>query len=219
MNNKMLPILIVDDEPDMIRIYADTLRHAGYTVLTACESKTALLLAQEYSPAVILLDIMLPQTSGLDLLPQFLALNPDVQVIMLTVLDEAELAVTSLQAGAYTYLTKSVSIHQVVQTVTAAWQAWQLRTYHCYADLAVDLLARRAIVAGQPIALTPNEWNVLECLARQPAGLSYEDLWASVWRCELQPDKSLIRRTLSNLRQKIGQTHIETIHGWGYRLV
>ncbi|HNT76357.1 MAG TPA: response regulator transcription factor [Anaerolineae bacterium] len=219
MNDATPPILIVDDEPDMIRIYADTLRHAGYSVLTAFESETALALARTHAPAIILLDILLPNTSGLDLLPQFLAINPDVQVIMLTILDEAEWAVQALRAGAYTYLTKSVSIQQVVKTIAEAWQAWQLRTYRRYGDLAVDLLAKRTIVDGQPIVLTPYEWAALECLAQQPAGVSYEDLWAGVWDHTEPPDKNLIQRTLSNLRQKIGETHIETVRGWGYRLV
>lgn len=219
MNLLSSTILIVDDEPDMIWIYADTLRHAGYAVLTACEGEAALALARAYPPDLLVLDILLPKVSGLDLLPQFLALDPDLQVIILSVLDTADVAVTALQSGGCTYLTKATSLHTFVAAVTAACQTRQQRTYRRYGDLSVDLLARRALLDGDPVALTPYEWAVLDCLARASEGAAYTDLWAAVWSADGEMDLDLLQRTVSNLRQKVGAEHIETVRGWGYRLV
>jgi len=202
----------------MIRIYADTLRHAGYAVLTACEGATALALARAYPPDVLVLDILLPGASGLDLLPQFLAPDPDLQVIILSVLDTADVAVTALQSGACTYLTKSASLHKFVDAVAAACQARHQRTYRRYGDLSVDLGARRALLDGDPVALTPYEWAVLGCLARAPEGVAYADLWKNVWNYTGEMDLDLLQRTVSNLRQKVGAEHLATIRGWGYRL-
>jgi len=211
-------ILIVDDEPDNVRIYCDALRYAGYAVLAACDGGAALALAYDSSPDVILLDVVLPGASGLEWLPRFKAQYPETPVIMLTVLDEAAPADQAARDGAFAYLVKPVPLDKFLGGVSQACTARQTRAQRCFGNLRLDLRAQQAFLDENPLNLTLTERRLLTCLAHCPEGATYADLWQAAWDHATSPDLSLIQRTLSNLRRKIGAEHLRTLHKRGYRL-
>lgn len=211
-------ILIIDDEPDMVRIYSDMLRHVGYSVLSAHEGITALALARAYPPDIVLLDVLLPDISGLDLLPKFKALDSEVQVIMLTVLDEASPAAQATRDGAFAYLIKSAHLDEVLETVQEAWKIRKSHTTYCFEDFCLDLRTRQVIQNEKPVEVTDLEWRLLSQLARRPDGMSYDEMWQEIWGDALPSDKDVIQRAVNALRQKINAEHLQTMRGYGYRL-
>ncbi len=211
-------ILIIDDEPDMVRIYSDMLRHVGYSVLSAHEGITALALARAYPPDVMLLDVLLPDISGLDLLPKFKALDPEVQVIMLTVLDEASPAAQATRDGAFAYLIKSAHMDEVLETVKQAWETRKTHTCCCFEGLCLNLRTHQVIQNEQAIEVAELEWRLLVRLAHCPDGMSYDDMWQEIWGDALPSDRDVIQRAVNALRQKIGAEHLQTMRGYGYRL-
>jgi len=134
---------------------------------------------------------------------------------MLSILDEADVAVAAINGSAYTYLTKGFPPSQVLDAIAQAWQARQARTYRCYGELCVDLRAQRVLVADEAVMMTPHEWAILACLAREKEGLTYATLWKTVWDNAGDLDKDLIQRMVSHLRKKVGAEHIATVRGWG----
>jgi DNA-binding response OmpR family regulator len=185
----------------------------------AGDGEAALTLARTHPLDVVVLDILLPGCSGLEVLVQLKALQPEAEVVMFTVLDEAEPAKEALRDGAFDYLVKSPSIRQILAVINKAWAARQARTQVCLADLHVDLRAGVAMVAGEPVELTSREWAVLSFLAQRCGEIvEYADLWRAVWSTCTPPARNLIQRTVSNLRAKVGEACIQNVRGQGYRL-
>ncbi len=211
-------ILIVDDEPDIACVYGDALRYAGYAVLSACDGVSALTLAHNYPPDVILLDVVLPGASGLEWLPRFKALCPETPVIMLTILDEAAPADQAARDGAFAYLVKPVPLDKFLGAVSQACTARRTRVQRCFGNLRLDLRAHQAFLNENPLDLTLTERRLLTCLARRPEGATHTELWQAAWNHPTPLDLSLIQRTLSNLRRKVGAEHLRTLRGRGYRL-
>ncbi|MBN2002438.1 MAG: response regulator transcription factor [Anaerolineae bacterium] len=216
--NQTVQILIIDDEPDMVRIYSDMLRHVGYSVLSAHEGITALALARAYPPDIILLDILLPDVSGLELLPKFKALDPEVQVIMLTVLDEAVPAAQATRDGAFAYLIKSAHMDEVLKAVEQAWETRKAHTYACFEDLCLNLRTQQVFLNEQLVETTELEWRLLAYLSRHPEGAPYDTLWQDVWGDAPPADRDIIQRMVNTLRQKIGAEHLQTMRAYGCRL-
>ncbi len=169
-------ILIVDDEPNIARIYGDALRYAGYAVLAACDGDAALALACGSPPDVILLDVMLPGASGLEWLPRFKAQYPETPVVMLTVLDEAAPATCAAHAGAFAYLVKPVPLNRFLDVVNQACAARRTCVQRRFGDLRLDLRDQQAFLDEKPLDLTATERRLLTCLARRPEGATYVDL-------------------------------------------
>ena len=222
-------VLVVEDEEDIRNLVALNLRRAGFNVLTAGDGQTALALAREHVPPVVLLDLMLPDMSGTEICQ---ALRDDpatrgVYVIMVTARTEESDRITGFEVGADDYVPKPFSVRELTLRVQAASRrmarvvAAPVETGALeLGQLKLDVSAHRVWVAGEELELTSTEYKLLLHLAENAGRLcSRGELLKEVW--ELPP--SLNTRTVDThvkrLRQKLrdASTYIETVRGAGYR--
>jgi len=224
-------ILVVDDEPHIVEVVQDYLKQAGYRVLTARDGQTALTLARHEHPGLVLLDLMLPGgLDGLDVCRR-LRQDPsltDVPIIMLTARIEETDRLIGLELGADDYITKPFSPREVVARVRAVLRrakrdgppAGIVRV----GELAVDLVSRSVTVAGQPISLTPTEFDLLAVLARNPGRpFTRAQLMDLVYDVAYAGYDRAIDSHVKNLRRKIEPDpreprYVLTVYGVGYKL-
>ena len=223
-------ILVVDDEPHIVEVVHDYLKQAGYRVLTARDGQTALTLARHEHPDLIVLDLMLPGgIDGLDIcrrLRQDPALA-DVPIIMLTARVEETDKLIGLELGADDYVTKPFSPREVVARVRAVLR--RARGHRPpsgivrVGELAVDLTNRSVTVGGQPVSLTPTEFDLLAVLARNPGrpftraqlmDLVYDVAYAGYDRAIDSHIKNLRRKIEPDSRQP---RYVLTVYGVGYK--
>ena len=221
-------ILVVDDEARIVKLVRDYLERAGFTVLSAHDGETALHLARRERPDLIILDLMLPGVDGLDVC-RCLRQETAVPIIMLTARVEEADRIVGLELGADDYVTKPFSPRELVARVRAALRratgqvgpASVIRA----GDLQLDTVTMTAIVGGQPVDLTPTEFQLLATLARQPGRIfSREQLLEAIHGVAFDGYDRSVDSHIKNLRRKIepdpGRSHrIETVYGVGYRLV
>ena len=222
--------LVVEDDRTINDALAQRLRAEGYTVEQAFDGPSAVDLAAAVRPDVVLLDVMLPGFDGLEVCRRIQAARP-VPVLMLTARDDEADVLVGLGVGADDYLTKPFSMREVVARVAAL-----LRRVERAAALAderpsalevgavrIDPGTRRTTVAGEPVHLTPTEFDLLLCLARTPGQvLSRERLLREVWDWGDAWASASATRTVDShvkaLRSKVGAARIRTVHGVGYAL-
>jgi len=222
-------ILVVDDDRQIVRLLRAYLEQVGYQVLTAYDGETALHILRRERPDLVVLDLMLPDRDGWDVTrivrsDEKLAATP---IIMLTARVEDNDKIVGLELGADDYVTKPFNPREVVARVRAVLRRAQgdmtpSRLIQV-GELAVDVAAHRAEVRGQPLHLTPTEFNLLRALAEQAGhaltrlelierglGYSYEGL------------ERTVDSHIKNLRRKLDEAGapdlIETVFGVGYRL-
>ncbi|MDR7255770.1 DNA-binding response OmpR family regulator [Nocardioides sp. BE266] len=222
--------LVVEDERTINDALAQRLRAEGYVVEQAFDGPTAVELATSVRPDVVLLDVMLPGFDGLEVCRRIQAERP-VPVLMLTARDDEADVLVGLGVGADDYLTKPFSMREVVARVSAL-----LRRVERAAALAeerpaavrvggvsLDPGTRRTTVAGDPVHLTPTEFDLLLCLARGSGQvLTRERLLRDVWDWGDAWASASATRTVDShvkaLRSKVGPERIRTVHGVGYAL-
>jgi len=224
-------ILVVDDEPHIVEVVQDYLKQAGYRVLAARDGQTALTLARHERPDLVVLDLMLP--GGIDGLEvcRRLRRDPvlaDVPIIMLTARIAETDRLIGLELGADDYVTKPFSPREVVARVRAV-----LRRARGHAessgivrvgDLAVDLANRSVTVAGEPVSLTPTEFDLLAILARNPGRpFTRAQLLDLVYDVAYAGYDRAIDSHVKNLRRKIEPDpreprYVLTVYGVGYKL-
>jgi DNA-binding response OmpR family regulator len=221
-------ILVVDDEARIVKLVRDYLERAGFDVLTARDGETALTLARVEQPDLIVLDLMLPGVDGLDICRR-LRQKSSVPIIMLTARVEEVDRIVGLELGADDYVTKPFSPGELVARVRAT-----LRRVHGQvgpttiirtSDLELDTASLTATVAGQPVDLTPTEFQLLATLARQPGRIfSREQLLEAVHGVAFDGYDRSVDSHIKNLRRKIEPDprqprYIQTVYGVGYRFV
>ncbi|MBS2937899.1 response regulator transcription factor [Nocardioides sp. J2M5] len=222
--------LVVEDERTINDALTQRLRAEGFEVEQAFDGPSAVELARAGRPDVVLVDVMLPGLDGLEVCRRIQSERP-VPVLMLTARDDEADVLVGLGVGADDYLTKPFSMREVVARVSAL-----LRRVERAADLArerpvaltvggvvVDPGARRTTVAGEPVHLTPTEFDLLHCLAREAGQvLTRERLLREVWDWGDAWGTSSATRTVDShvkaLRSKVGADRIRTVHGVGYAL-
>lgn len=221
-------ILVVDDEPDIVALVAYNLVKAGFRVSTATNGGDALRLAQQERPALIVLDLMLPGMSGLEVLEQLRAdeASQDIAVLLLTARREEADRIKGLSSGADDYLTKPFSAQELVLRVRNILRRL-VQGQSGVPDLVrvgpilIDRSAHRVTVDGAAVDLTPTEFRLLVTLAErrgrvQPRSLLLETVW------EAAPDiqTRTVDMHVQRLRTKLGAAGemIETVRGFGYRL-
>ena len=225
-------ILIVDDDPDIVRLVRAYLEKAGFQVLTAHNGETALHILRRDHPALLVLDLMLPDRDGWDItrLVRADASLANLPVIMLTArIDDAD-KIIGLELGADDYITKPFNPREVVARVRSVLrrsQANQLspqRRILQQADLLMDLDRREVMVNGQPVELTATEFNLLRTLLENPGyAFTRSELIEQALGYEYEGSERTLDSHMRNLRRKIeptpGQTtYIQTVYGIGYRL-
>ena len=217
-------ILVVDDEPKIVRLARDYLEKYGFRVTTAADGQSALAVARREKPDLIILDLMLPILDGREVC-KTLRRESDVPIIMLAALAEEVDQITGLEIGADDYITKPLSPRTLVARVRAL-----LRRTHGdikppsvirAGNLEIDSEKYSVTFKGELIKLTPNEFKLLVLLAnRTGQTLTREQLLDDLHGSASSFDRS-IDSHIKNLRKKLetasGESMIETVYGIGYR--
>jgi DNA-binding response OmpR family regulator len=217
-------ILVVDDEPKIVRLARDYLEKNGFRVLTAADGQSALSAARREKPDLIILDLMLPILDGREVC-RILRHESDIPIIMLTALAEEVDQVTGLEIGADDYITKPFSPRAMIARVRALLRRYKGRVKPPavirLGGLEIDAEKHSLTFNDNPIRLTPNEFRLLQLLASRPGQtLTREQLLEDLHGSASSFDRS-IDSHIKNLRKKLeaasGQPMIETVYGVGYR--
>lgn len=216
-------VLIVDDDKNSLRFLELELQHEGYTVEKAYDGRTGLLKATQEEFDLILLDIMLPFLSGMEILHR-LRLVADTPVIMLTAKDEVTDKVTGLDSGADDYVTKPFAIEELLARMRSALKKKrkkELPDVLTAGPLVIDRLSRKVSYAGQDVELTKREFDLLVYLVgHHDTVCSRDRLIEEVWGYDFLGGTNLVDVYVRYLRNKIDYRFhtelIRTIRGVGY---
>jgi two-component system response regulator RegX3 len=223
-------ILVVDDEPAIVDAVAYALRREGFDVETAGDGREALEAARAVPYDVLVLDLMLPGMSGLDVCRSLRA-ESDVPIVMLTARDAEIDRVVGLELGADDYVTKPFSVAELVSRVRAILRrrdldrAPALGTLISAGDLELDLVRHRVRVDGREVDLTPSELALLSLLAREPDRVfTRREIMQHLWDSTYVGDERACDIHVSNLRRKIEHDparpeRLLTVRSVGYKLV
>jgi two-component system KDP operon response regulator KdpE len=221
----MTRVLVIDDDPHLLRALRITLRAAGHEVDTAPDGRTALRQAAAVPPDVVVLDLGLPDLDGTEVLA---GLRPAYAgpVLVLSARADSQDKVRALDAGADDYVTKPFDMSELLARLRAALRRGSgepadpiVTTGH----FTVDLAARQVTVQGAPVRLTPTEWGLLEALVRHPGRLiAQRQLLQAVWGPAYEKETHYLRVYLAQLRRKLEPDpahprYLRTEPGMGYR--
>ena len=220
---KRLRILVVDDDPETLRLTRGALEGAGYApVLTGNHQKLGHFLDTE-KPALVLLDLMLPGTDGIKLLERVPGLS-DLPVIFISGYGRDETVARALEAGAEDYIVKPFSPTELVARVRAALRRRVALQPFTLGDLAIDYQRRQVTVAGNPVRLTATEYELLLVLSLNAGQVTtYKTLLRQVWDRYHTTNPQIVRAYITRLRRKLGEnaqkpTYIHTHNRVGYSI-
>jgi DNA-binding response OmpR family regulator len=218
-------ILIVEDDPTLLRVLKDNFEFCGYTVTTASDGKTGWEAVRRVAPDLIILDLMLPQINGYDLCRRIRHESMTMPIIMLTAKAQEADVVLGLDLGADDYVTKPFSVDVLLARVNA-----RLRRQHDDAETATEFgdcrlewASRKLFRRGREIPLTPKEFGLLAFFARNKGrALSRDQILDAVWGQDLIVAPRSVDRCVNTLRQKIEDDAehprwIATVRPLGYR--
>ena len=222
-----LRVLVVDDEANIAELIAMALRYEGWEVRTAPTGSKAVAGAREFQPDVVVLDVMLPDFDGLEVMRRMRAADPGVPVLFLTARDAVEDRVAGLTAGGDDYVTKPFSLEEVVARLrglvrrAGARQATSSSVL-TVGDLTLDEDSREVFRDGEEITLTATEFELLRFLMRNPRRvLSKAQILDRVWNYDFGGQANVVELYISYLRKKIDAGRdpmIHTMRGAGYVL-
>jgi two-component system, OmpR family, alkaline phosphatase synthesis response regulator PhoP len=222
-------VLIVDDEPQIVRLVRDYLESAGFEVTTAANGAQALREFSRQRPDLVILDLTLPETDGLDV-ARAIRRTGDVPIIMLTArTDEAD-RVAGLELGADDYVTKPFSARELVARVRAVMRRAQTAAMRedvvrVGDSLVLDAPRMQVQVDGRDVILTATEFQLLLFMARQPGRVfTRAQLLDAVHGVAVESYERAVDAHVKNIRRKIEDDpraphHLQTVFGVGYRLV
>ncbi|GLO64928.1 MULTISPECIES: response regulator transcription factor [Oceanobacillus] len=220
-------ILIVEDEHKISRVLQLELEYEGYESEVASNGKDALEKIEQGNWDLVLLDIMIPELSGLEVLRRVRRAENQTPIILLTARDEVHDKVSGLDLGANDYITKPFQIEELLARVRAHLRKGVQTTNDnqnlSVADLQVNLHAYEVTRSGGKIELTPREFNLLVCLLKNKnIVLSREQLIESVWGYDYFGDTNVVDVYIRYLRQKVDKDFetplIQTVRGVGYTI-
>jgi two-component system, OmpR family, response regulator len=220
-------VLVVDDEAVLAEMVAMALRYEGWNIATAGDGTSAMAAARAQRPDVVVLDVMLPDTSGLDVLRKLREENPQLPVLLLTAKDAVEDRIAGLTAGGDDYVTKPFSIEEVVLRLRALLRRTGVTTLNSGAqlvvgDLVLDEDSHEVTRAGEPISLTSTEFELLRFMMRNARRvLSKAQILDRVWSYDFGGRSNIVELYISYLRKKIDngrEPMIHTLRGAGYVL-
>ncbi len=221
----METILIVEDDPAMLRGLKDNFEFKGYQVLTAADGEEGLNTALNKKPDLIILDIMLPKINGYEICRLIRQEDLDMPIIMLTAKGEESDIILGLNLGADDYVTKPFSIKELLARSAAFLRRRKQARQDIYefADFKLDIPARKLTRKGKEIKLSPKEFSLLELFARLPGrALTRDEILNKVWGYDSFSGQRCIDRFVTTLRNKIeANPHkpvfIRTIREIGYK--
>jgi two-component system response regulator MprA len=215
-------ILVVDDEPEVVSFLQRGLIYAGYSVDVAYDGESALAMARDHNPDLVVLDVMLPNIDGLEVCRRLRAGSPDLPVLMLTAKDAVPDRVVGLDAGADDYLVKPFSFDELHARIRALLRRVQPQQQIIlrFSDLVLDTATREARRGNRLIKLTPKEYELLELFMRHPRQvLSREIIFDRVWSYDFGGESNIIEVYVRYLRRKLGEPNlIQTVREVGYIL-
>ncbi|PKQ29557.1 MAG: DNA-binding response regulator [Actinobacteria bacterium HGW-Actinobacteria-10] len=223
----MKKILVVDDEESILKIVDYALSEAGYEVHTAHDGPGAEFMFDQVAPVLVILDVMLPGKSGLDVARDLRA-RSQVPIIMLSARGDEVDRILGLEFGADDYVTKPFSPRELVSRVKAILRRTESISNDQarieIGDLVVDTLSRQVTMAGVPVHLTTSEYGILVHLARHPGvAFSRQAILEALWDESPIGDERAIDVHIHNIREKIEEdqknpAYLLTVRGYGYRL-
>ncbi len=221
-------ILLVDDETDALEVLSYKLRQAGFDPVLAEDGATALAKVRAEQPALVVLDLMLPEIDGLDVC-RMLRRDPataTLPIIMLTAKATETDRIVGLELGADDYVTKPFSPRELVLRIKKLLERTQraddTASVMRVGDLEIDAARHLVTVQGEPVALTATEFRLLELLVRRRGRVQSRDrLLADVWDYDHPIDTRTVDTHMRRLRERLGPAAslLETVRGVGYRLV
>ncbi len=225
----MARIMIVEDDENIAELISASVKTIGHEAQTVGSASALLSLLPKLRPDLILLDIMLPDLSGLDILRKLKAnaATQDIPVIFLTAKGSEADKVTGLELGAEDYITKPFGVLELLARIKAALRRTAPRQDIARAkDLTIDFASREVSLAGEPVRLTHKEFELLEYLFRNSGTvLSREKLLDAVWGFEFSGDTTrTVDMHIRTLRQKLHDSaenprYIATVRGYGYKFL
>ena len=217
-------VAVIDDEPRIRELLEMTLSHHGYAVRTAPDGPAALELVKTWEPDLIVLDVMMPMITGIELLPLLRRLT-EAPVIMLSARGEVESRVEGLNHGADDYLSKPFEISELLAHIEAKLRRPRIeaRSTLSYDDIVMNLDEHTVSRAGKKIDLSPLEFDLLSTLIRRPRRVfTRDELLDLVWGNDKDVGPNAVERYISYLRAKIDENFshplIQTVRGAGYTL-
>ena len=235
MASESISVLVVEDEPAIAELVAFSVKGAGFTPVKVYSGAEAWATLQRFRPDVVLLDWMLPDLSGMQLLARIREHREmkTLPVIMLTARGEGIDKINGLSIGADDYMTKPFQPLELVARVKA-----QLRRYKCYnagpehdseiivlSGLSLDIKSHTCTLNEHPLSLTPTEFSILQILCQNKGRVvSSEELFRQIWKDEYYTkNNNTITAHIRHLREKMGDSYenpkyIKTVWGYGYKI-
>jgi two-component system OmpR family response regulator len=220
-------LLVVEDEPNILELLAASLRYAGFEVVTAAAGNEAVQAAQRHRPDLIVLDVMLPDMDGFEVLHRLRGGGTRTPVLFLTARDATEDKIRGLTLGGDDYVTKPFSLEEVIARIQAVLRrtkgtATEPPPRLTFADLELDEDSHEVWRAGTPVQLSPTEFKLLRYFMRNSGRvLSKMQILDHVWDYDFRGDTGIVESYVSVLRRKIdaAEPHLlHTLRGVGYVL-
>jgi DNA-binding response OmpR family regulator len=225
----VIKVLVVEDDPGILRTVADNLRFENYEVVTAMDGETALVVQRDQQADLIVLDLMLPRMSGLDLCRKLRASDDQVPVLVLTARSEEADRVLGLDLGADDYVVKPFSVPELMARIRAllrrASSASALPATLAFGQVEIDFRRYSAYHGGASVEMTRKEFALLRFLAaRENTVVTRDELLNKVWGFGAYPVTRTVDNHIASLRAKLEPdpgrpVHIQTVHGVGYKFV
>ena len=218
-------ILVVDDEPNIVKLAKLYLERDGYQVLSVGDGEQALELIQTQKPDLVVLDVMLPSMDGFEICRRLRAQDNQIPIIMVTARDDDIDKILGLELGADDYLTKPFNPRELVARVRAVLRRGSSggpQRNIQVADLQIDTAGREVTIDGDPVALRTQEFEVLRVLAENEGiVLTRDQLLNKAWGYDFYGQTRTVDVHIAQLRRKIAASRvvIETVTGIGYKLV
>jgi two-component system response regulator VicR len=225
----MTRIVVVEDDPAILRGLADNLRFESYDVLTAADGETGLQLIRDKRPDLIVLDLMLPRLSGYEICRKLRAAGTETPIVMLTARGEEADRILGLDLGADDYVTKPFSVGELLARLRALLRRarpLRIRVDELrFDDVVIDFRRYEAKRGTRALEMTRKEFGLLRLLAsRAGEVVTRDDLLNEVWGYESSPTTRTIDTHVASLRAKLEEDpasprRLQTIHGVGYKWV
>jgi two-component system alkaline phosphatase synthesis response regulator PhoP len=225
----MPKILIVEDEPGMVAGLRDNFEFEGYQVLSAMDGVSGLERALADRPDLVILDVMMPRMSGLDVCKQLKSKRPAIPIIMLTARGQEVDKVVGLELGADDYVTKPFSIRELLARVKAVLRRVESvpkgKDRYIFGDVEVNLQSCQVSRRGRSLDFSSKEFDLLKCFLSHPGeALTRDRLLEEVWGYDKFPTTRTVDAHIVRLRQKLEPKPDDprfflTVHGTGYKFV
>ena len=220
-------ILVVDDDPDILFLLDRSLTAEGYDVSIAEDGEKGLSLVQTLRPDMVILDIMLPVSSGLEICEKIREVNSKIYICMLTALGEDVDKVRGLDTGADDYLTKPFNMMELSARIRSVFRRMELAggDVAAFGGVTIDFIKREVEQGGQLVEFTQREFDLLAYLVRRPGeAVSREKLFGEIWGESSDIGMRNIDNFILRIRKKLepdpgNPVHFMTVYGYGYKFL